>query len=163
MVWSFLRSCLCVLGSVVWQLELLLVCALLLYGDVVGFVRKFGLSCSIALTWKKIVMLGQHSWRCFRSMLEFSHRVWTEPADRPVLLGSIQNLSPLKVRTALAVSVWKRISSLHGFLSFFWAGAGKLNLSDLWRHLLCKSGCIKASPGVKVNSLLKTWIWSTKT
>lgn len=94
-------------------LAALLICALLFCGAVVGFVRKCGLCCNVALTLKKLLCLDNiHEG-------ELSHRVWSEVEFRPVLLGSVQNLSPLRVRTALAVSAWKRSSSLHGFLSFF--------------------------------------------
>lgn len=41
-------------------LAALLVCALLLCRDFVGFLRKFGLSCSVAVKLKKIVLLRQH-------------------------------------------------------------------------------------------------------
>lgn len=103
-------------------LAALLMCAVLFCGAFVGFVKKFGLSGSVALTLKKKKC---YVWTTFLKVFELGHRVWSELEYRPGLLGSVQNLSPLKVRTALAVSAWKKISSLHGFLSFFWAGAGK--------------------------------------
>lgn len=55
-------------------LAALLMCALLFCGAFVGFVKKFGLSCSVALTLKKICYV----WTTFLKVFQLSHRVGSE-------------------------------------------------------------------------------------